>query len=68
MGYKYQEAVDAFKQAIEINPDDAKLHYFIGNVYILLNDKDSALKKYEILKYLDTQLANELFQKIIKCS
>jgi tetratricopeptide (TPR) repeat protein len=61
---KYNEAIRSFKQAIRINPGYVKAHYNIGCVYLILSDKDSALEQYKILKKLDTELANELFDEI----
>ena len=44
----------------------AKAYFGLGAAYVLSNDKDSALEQYEILKNLDTQLANKLFRLINK--
>ena len=69
---KYEEAIESYKQAVRINPDYAEAHYYLGVAYIDLNDeeelneklRDSALEQYEILKSLDPERANELFDKI----
>ena len=60
------EAIEALKQAIRINPDDADAHYNLGLFYSLSNDKDSALEQCEILKRLDPELADKLFNLIYK--
>lgn len=60
----YKEAVEASKQAIRINPDYAEAHYGLGIYYILSKDRDSALEEYKILKDLDPELANKLFNMI----
>ncbi|MBI4687935.1 MAG: trypsin-like peptidase domain-containing protein [Nitrospirae bacterium] len=57
----YKEAVEAFKQAIRIKPDFADAHNNLGVIYLILNDKGSALDEYKILKELNPELANELF-------
>jgi tetratricopeptide (TPR) repeat protein len=62
----YQEAVEALKEAIRIEPDYVSAHYNLGSAYLLLGDKDSALEEYKILKNLDAELANELFNLINK--
>jgi lipoprotein NlpI len=54
------------KQAIRIDPDDAEVHIYLGLAYIWSKDRDSALEQYEILKKLDTEKANELFDEINK--
>jgi len=60
----YAKAIEAFKQAVRINPDDAKAHYGLGVTYHLIGDDNSALKEYKILKELDIDLANKLFDMI----
>jgi tetratricopeptide (TPR) repeat protein len=63
----YKEAFEAYKQAIRINPDDALAHFNLGITYaIFLNDRDSALEQYKILKSLDPEKANELYNMIYK--
>ena len=59
-----KEATEAYKQAIRINPDDALAHYNLGLAYLFLNNRGSALEQYKILKNLDSELANQLFNKI----
>ncbi len=62
----HKEAIEVCKQAVWINPDFAKAHYCLGIIYVSLNDKGSALEQYEILKSLDSELANKLFKLINK--
>jgi Flp pilus assembly protein TadD len=59
-----EEAIESFEQAIRIKPDLAAAHYGLGVTYLQVGDKGSALEEYKILKTLDTQLANELFNFI----
>ena len=61
-----EKAVVLYKKTIRINPDDVSAHYPLGLAYLILNDRDSAIDQYKILKKLDTELANELFNKIYK--
>jgi len=63
---KYTEAKKAFKQAININPNEAIFHALLGITYLKLNERGLALTEYEILKELDLQLAEELFDNIYK--
>jgi tetratricopeptide (TPR) repeat protein len=60
----YREAIESFKQAIRIKPDDVDAHYGLGLAYLSLSDKTSALDEYKILKDLDSQMAEELFNLI----
>ena len=62
----YKKAINAFKQAIRINPDDAVVHFGLGLVYVSLNDKGSALEQYKVLKSLDPERANKLYDEIHK--
>ncbi len=59
-----EEKIEAYKQAIRINPDDAEAHTNLGLGYIFLNDKVSALEQYKILENLDSEMANELYNII----
>ncbi len=61
-----KEAIEVYKQAIKINPEDAKAHFGLGVAYHVLNDRDSALKEYKILKTLDLEKADELLNYISK--
>ena len=61
-----KEEIESYKQAIRLDPDYADAHYNLGYAYILLNDKESALEQYKILKNLDSERANELFNLIYK--
>ncbi len=57
-------AIEAYKQAIRINPYYTEAHYSLGVAYLLIRDRDSALNEYKILKELDIDAANKLFDLI----
>jgi len=57
----HKEAIEAYKQAIRINPDLVNSHFNLGISYLLIGDKSSALNEYKFLKELDINLANKLF-------
>jgi len=61
---RWEEAREAFTQAIRTKPDDAKAHFGLGLAYLALGDKRRALGEYGILKSLDEDLANKLFNLI----
>jgi len=61
---RYSEAIESYKQAIRIKPDYAEAHYFLGLAYIITRDKGSALDEYKILKEINKELANKLFNLI----
>jgi tetratricopeptide (TPR) repeat protein len=60
----WEESIESYKQATRINPDYADAHCCLGLIYVSLNDKDSALEQYKILKRLDSERANQLFNMI----
>jgi tetratricopeptide (TPR) repeat protein len=61
---RYQDAIEAYKQAIKIKPDLAEAHCNLGLMYLVTGDKSLALEEYKILKTLDAELANKLFNAI----
>jgi tetratricopeptide (TPR) repeat protein len=63
---RFTEAIDAYKQAIRIKPDNARAHNNLGIAYLAIGDKNSALAEYNILKSLNSQLANNLLNQINK--
>ena len=60
----YKEAIETLKQAIRIDPDYIKAHLVLGLTYSIIGDISSALNEYKILKELDIDKANELFDLI----
>jgi len=63
---RYTEAIEVYKQAIRINPDYADAHCNLGVVFFIIGKKNAALGEYNILKELDKDMANELFNYIYK--
>jgi tetratricopeptide (TPR) repeat protein len=63
---RHKEAIKACKQAISLKPDDATAHYALGTAYLIMGDSGNALEEYKILKELDEETANELFDQIYK--
>jgi tetratricopeptide (TPR) repeat protein len=61
---RWQEAIEACKEAIKIKPYFAGAHNNLGVAYLKMGDKNSALAEYNILKSLNSELANNLFEKI----
>jgi tetratricopeptide (TPR) repeat protein len=61
---RYAEAIEVFKQTVKVNPDDAWAHFGLGSAYLKVGESDSAMKEYEILKHLDAEKANRLFDSI----
>ncbi|MBA7631579.1 Photosystem I assembly protein Ycf3 [subsurface metagenome] len=61
---RYREEIKVLKQAIRIKPNYVRAHFFLGYAYTLVEDKESAFEEYEILKTLDKDMANQLFNLI----
>ena len=60
----YRDQKSAYKKAIRINPDFAPAHYAIGQAFLQQGDKAAALDEYKILRKLDDEIAEKLFEKI----
>jgi len=60
----YKHAIEAFKQTIRIEPDSVGAHFGLGLMYLKIGDRNSALNEYKILKELDIDKANKLFDLI----
>jgi tetratricopeptide (TPR) repeat protein len=56
--------IDAYKKAIRIDPDFASAHYNLGMALLQTGDKAAALDQYKILKNIDKQSADQLFNQI----
>jgi len=58
--------IEVWKQTIRTKPDDAEAHYNLGVAYLDAGDKGSALDEYKVLKDLNRDFANKLFNLIYK--
>jgi tetratricopeptide (TPR) repeat protein len=63
---RYEEAIEAYKQGIRLNPNDPSGCFNLAKTYLKMDNRDLALKEYEILKTLDGKLAKELANLIPK--
>lgn len=61
---RHREAIKAFRQAILLKPDHAEAHYNLAITYLILRDKDGALREYSVLKNIDQERALRLFDLI----
>jgi tetratricopeptide (TPR) repeat protein len=61
---QYQQALNEFTQAIRISPDYKEAHFAQALVHLLLGSKNSAIERYNVLKTLDEEMANSLFDII----
>ena len=65
---KTQEAIAHLSEAVEILPNYGEGHLALGMLYLRMGRKDLALEKYKILKPIDMNLANRLYENISKGS
>ena len=63
---KDEDEMKAYKKAIQVNPDFAPAHFAMGQAFLRQGDKAAALDEYKILKKLDSELADNLFEKIYR--
>lgn len=62
----HDSAIKAYKQAILIKPDFVLAHFSLGLTYLLVENRSMALEQYKVLKNLDIEKANKLFDLIYK--
>ena len=60
------EALEEYKQTIRLKPNFAMAHSLLGVIYLDTNNRAKALDEYKILKDLDKDLADKLFNLIYK--
>ena len=61
-----ENEIAAYKVAIRIDPDYAPPHFNMGIIYLKNSDKAAALEEYKILKGLNAEMANMLFDHIYR--
>jgi len=61
---RFEEAVASYKQAVRLKPLLSEAHLNLGMTYLKMGDKGSALEEFKILKDLDMDMANKLFNLI----
>jgi len=54
----------AFRRALNLNPNLAKVRYSLGITHLAVYDKDAAIGEYEALRSLDAELAGKLLTLI----
>jgi tetratricopeptide (TPR) repeat protein len=70
LGYCYrkvndnQRSLDAYRRALDLRPDFASAHEYIGRLYLAMGNQEMAKRHYEILRRLDAKLAAELLRAI----
>jgi len=60
----WQNAIEAFEQALRIQPNDADAHFGLGQVFLACQDIEAAWQEYRILKDLNNLVAMQLLELI----
>jgi len=61
----YREAIESYKQAIMIKPDYSEAYYNLAFSYLLSHDVQSAHEEYMLLKDINPQMADDLYDKAL---
>ena len=61
---QYEEAIEHIRVAVKLNPSDNEVQFFLGNLYLLANDRTAAVAQCEILKTAEPRLAQALYLAI----
>lgn len=61
---KYPDAISEVKKVTQKNPDDDYASLILCRIYLLANDRDSALNMYQAVKSTKLTLADEMFKSI----
>lgn len=61
---RFNEAVEILNQAINIDPDMGRARYNLGRAYIKLGDRDLAIAQYNILRTVESDWADKLYNVI----
>ena len=61
----YRQAVKAFETAVRLKPDFASAHYGLGLSYLEVGDKRSAEQEAQVLRKLNSRLADRLAGMLI---
>jgi tetratricopeptide (TPR) repeat protein len=59
-----KEEIAAYREAIRADPDFAPAHYAIGAAMLQKGDRSGALDQFKILRGLDSEMADNLFNRI----
>jgi tetratricopeptide (TPR) repeat protein len=63
---RYPEAISEFRQAVRLKPQDFEAQFFLGSLYLLVKDRESALSQYHVVESLNPQLAHKLHDAIYR--
>jgi len=56
--------IELWTDCVKKSPNKDRPHNNLGNAYLMMGNRSLALREYEILKAMNSSLANTLYQKI----
>jgi tetratricopeptide (TPR) repeat protein len=59
-----QKSLEAYRRAIDIKPDFKYAHEYISRLYLVMGNREMAMRHYEILRRLDAKMAADLLRAI----
>jgi cytochrome c-type biogenesis protein CcmH/NrfG len=63
-GAHFNEAIDAYRQAARLRPEQPEAYYNLGLAYLELGDRASALAQSRLLKPIDAELNKKLLAEL----
>jgi len=61
---RYEEAIDSYKHALQQKPLMPEGHLNLGMTYLKMENRGAAIEEYKILKDLNPDMANQMFNLI----
>jgi len=61
---RYEEAIDSYRRALRLKPLMPEGHLNLGMTYLKMGNRGSAIEEYKVLRSLDPDMANQLFNFI----
>jgi len=63
---RFNQASEAFKRGVEIDPDSTSLRYNLAMALTAANNRPGALSQYNLMKEKDPKLADELYRYLYR--
>jgi len=63
---RYPDAMQSLKQTIRLDPRHARAHKHLGLIYAVYGNRNAAIQEYQVLKSIDSSMAEELFSFIYR--